>query len=168
VSRPPQRLIAIPVSWEVFHDGGYDIQDEMEDPIAFSASSSPDVMYYEHAMKEPDSGKFEQAMIDEVEAHIKNGHWAIIPRPEVPKGTKVLPSVWAMKPTRRIATNEPYKWKARLNLHGGNRKTASITERPVIAWSTIQLCLILTLLNGWSCRQVDFEMAYPQAEIEWV
>jgi hypothetical protein len=28
-------LLALAVSWEVFHDGGYDIQNELLDPIAF-------------------------------------------------------------------------------------------------------------------------------------
>jgi hypothetical protein len=41
----------------------------MEDPIPFAASSSPDVMYYERAMKEPDSEKIEKTMIDEVEEY---------------------------------------------------------------------------------------------------
>jgi hypothetical protein len=120
-------------------------------------------------MKEPDSRKFEQAMVDEVEAHTKNGHWVVVRRSDVPAGTKVLPSVWAMKRKRRIATNEAYKWKARLNLHGGKQEHGVNyweTYAPVIAWSTIRLFLILTLLNGWSSRQVDFVLAYPQADIE--
>ena len=50
---------AMHVSWEVFHDDGYQIQDDMEDPIAFVASSNPDIMYYDQAMKEPDSKQFE-------------------------------------------------------------------------------------------------------------
>jgi hypothetical protein len=61
---------------------GYDIQDELEDPIAFAALSIPDVMYYEQAMKEPDSGKFEQAMVDEVEIAVPSSSPLLLPPDE--------------------------------------------------------------------------------------
>jgi hypothetical protein len=89
----------------------------------------------------------------------------------LPLGTKVLPAVWAMRRKRRIAAGEPYKWKARVNLHHrGKQQEHGINywERyaPVIGWTTIRLFLILTLLNGWASWQVDFVLAYPQADIE--
>jgi hypothetical protein len=49
----------------------------MENPMAFAASSNPDVMYLDQAMKEPDREKFEEAMLEEVRAHTENGHWII-------------------------------------------------------------------------------------------
>jgi hypothetical protein len=39
----------------------------------------------------------------------------------VPKGVKVLPSVWSMKWKRDIKTQQVYKHKARLNVHGGKQ-----------------------------------------------
>jgi hypothetical protein len=162
-------LLALHVSWELYHDGGYQIEEEMDDPIAFAASNNPDVMYYDQALKEPDSEKFEEAMIKEVMAHTDNEHWEIVRKSDVPKDDPVLPSVWAMRRKRRIATGEPYKWKARLNLHGGKQEYGVNyweTYAPVIGWTTIRLFLVLTLLNGWASRQVDFVLAYPQADIE--
>jgi hypothetical protein len=181
-------LVALTVAWEVFHDGGYEIQRELSDPIAFlappgpdvtiidgvqpvafAASNNPDVMYMDQALREPDGENFRQAMADEVTAHTENEHWEIIPRSLVPSGTKVLPAVWAMRRKRRIATGEPYKWKARLNVHGGKQEHGVNyweTYAPVIAWDTIRLFLILALLNGWATRQIDFVLAYPQADIE--
>ena len=100
------------VSWEVYHDDGYQIEDELDDPIAFVASANPDIMYLDQAMKEPDSKQFEKAMVDEVKAHTDNGHWVVRRRAQLPEGTKVLPAVWAMRRKRRITTGEPYKWKA--------------------------------------------------------
>jgi Reverse transcriptase (RNA-dependent DNA polymerase) len=170
-SREQQRegLVALFVSWEVFHDGGYQIEDELDDPIAFVASTNPDIMYLDQAMREPDSAQFERAMIEEVTAHTDNDHWEVVRRVDVPKGTKVLPAVWAMRRKRRITTGVPYKWKARLNLHGGKQEHGVNyweTYAPVIAWSTIRLFLVIALLNKWSTRQVDFVLAYPQADIE--
>jgi Reverse transcriptase (RNA-dependent DNA polymerase) len=160
-------LMALTVTWEVFHDGGYDIQRELADPIAFlgtpeasltirdeavamAASSSPDVMYMDQALREPDGEQFLKAMVDEVAAHTDNDHWEVVSRSLVPKGTKVLPAVWAMRRKRRLATGEPYKWKARLNVHGGKQEHGVNyweTYAPVIAWDTIRLFLVLALLN---------------------
>jgi hypothetical protein len=164
-----EETVAMHVSWEVFHDGGYQIQDEMEDPIAFAASANPDIMYYDQAMKAPDSKQFEQAMLDEVQTHTDLGNWEIVHKDEIPAGTKLLPAVWAMRRKRRISTQEPYKWKARLNVHGGKQEHGVNyweTYSPVVSWTTIRLYLTLSLLNNWCTRQVDFVLAFPQADIE--
>jgi hypothetical protein len=77
-------VLALAVTWELLHDGGYDIQQrDLSDPIAFlgssdttltirdevmamAASSSPDVMYMDQALREPDGEQFRKAMVDEV------------------------------------------------------------------------------------------------------
>jgi len=100
-------------------DEEYQLQVQMEDPIAFAAKTSdPDTMQANQALREPDRKKFIEAMENEVMAHHNNGHWRVIPKTEVPLGMKILPCVWAMKKKRRITTREVYKWKARLNLYG--------------------------------------------------
>jgi Reverse transcriptase (RNA-dependent DNA polymerase) len=162
-------IVSLHVEWEVFHDDTYTIQHRMEQPLAFVASTNPDVMYMDQAMKEPDSEQFHQAMLKEVKAHTDNGHWTIVRRDTVPHGVEVLPSVWAMRRKRRILTGEPYKWKARLNVHGGKQVHGVNyweTYAPVIAWTTIRLYLIMALLNKKTTRQIDFVLAYPQADIE--
>ena len=57
-------------------DGDEEIRQQilMSDPIAYSASSDPDVMYVDQAMKQPDRKQFIKAMAEEVEAHTKNHH----------------------------------------------------------------------------------------------
>jgi Reverse transcriptase (RNA-dependent DNA polymerase) len=140
------------------------------DPIAFAlkATSNPDTMYYHEAMKESDAPQFRIAMKKEVDDHTAKKHWKIIRRDQVPEGVKVLPAVWAMKRKRRIATREVYKWKARLNI-GGHMQQYGVhyweTYSPVVRWTTIRLCLVLAMVNGWSTRQLDFVQAYPQAKI---
>jgi hypothetical protein len=91
-------LLAVP--WEVFYDDEYTIQGEMENPMAFVASSNPDIMYLDEAMKQPDKLQFQQAMIEEVKSQTDNENWEVISREKVPMGTKVLPAVWAMRRKR--------------------------------------------------------------------
>ena len=112
--------------------------------MAFVASTNPDVMYIDQAMKEPDKPQFEAAMIKEVDTHTKNRNWVIISKSDVPEGVKVLPAVWAMRRKRRITTGEVYKWKARLNIHGGKQEYGVNyweTYAPVVSWTTIRLYL---------------------------
>jgi hypothetical protein len=169
-----QQDLAFAASLEVGNNTMYikDYQLEgMEDPIAFTPSkSNPDTMYYHQAMKQPDAKQFRAAMQKEIDDHVSNGHWEMIRKSEVPEGTKILDSVWAMKRKRRIKTREVYKWKSRLNIHGGQMLHDIHyweTFSPVVTWIVIRLILILSLLLGWHTRgQVDFVLAYPQAPAE--
>ena len=79
-------------------------------------------------------------MTVKVAAHVDNNHWELELRSNLPPNTQVLPCIWAFRRKRRIATNEVYKWKARLNLHGG-RQTKNVnyweTYSPVVGWPSI-------------------------------
>jgi len=145
------------------------LQDHMEDPIAFVASNNPDILYLDEAMKAPDAQQFEDAMLEEVESHTENEHWEVVSRASVPHGTKVLAAVWAFRRKRRILSKQVYKWKARLNIHGGQQEHGVNfweTYAPVVGWTTIRMFLVLMLLNDWKSKQVDFVLAFPQADIE--
>ena len=37
----------------------------------------------------------------------------------------------------------------------------------VVTWATVRLLLILSILLKWHTRQIDFVLAFPQAEIEY-
>jgi hypothetical protein len=108
-------------------------------------------------------------MKKEVEAHTKNEVWEMIKKSAVPKGHKIMPSVWSMKRKRRIATREMYKWKPRLNIEGSKQEEGVNfweTFAPVSSWSAIRIVLIQCLINGWDSRQIDFVLAYTQALVE--
>ena len=132
------------------------------------ASSDPDTFYYHEAMREPDSKQFQKAMEKEVWDHTKNNHWEFMEKRDVPEDEMILPAVWAMKRKRRISTQQTYKWKSRLNL-GGHKmvkgKHYDRTDSPVISWPILRLFLILSLMFKWHTRQIDFVLAYPQADI---
>jgi Reverse transcriptase (RNA-dependent DNA polymerase) len=74
-----------------------------------------------------------------------------------------------MRRKRHIATQEVYKWKVRLNLHGGKQEYELNfweTYSPVVSWVTVHLMLIIVTLNKWASHQVDFVLAFLQADIE--
>ncbi len=138
-------------------------------PLSWAASSDPDTMYLDKALSQPDRPQFIAAMKQELVDHTERKHWKVIHRSQVPKGTQILPAVWAMKRKRRIDTRQVYKWKARLNVHGGMQKYGINyweTFSPVVGWTIIRFFLILSIIFGWSTRQLDFVLAYPQADIE--
>ena len=74
-----------------------------------------------------------------------------------------------MRRKRRIATQEVYKWKARLNFDG-SWQTKGVhyweTYAPVASWSTIWLLLTLSTIKQWPAKQIGFVMAYTQVEAE--
>ena len=169
------------VAWEVLLDqderedipmakSQYAIQKSMENHMAFAATTNPDILYWDQAMKAPDRDKFIEAVHNELDGHEKMGNYEPVPLNEVPAGTRLLDMVWSMRRKRKIKTQEVYKWKARLNVHGGQQVHGvhyCDTYAPVVTWQTVRFFLILSsLILGWQSRQLDFVMAYPQATAE--
>jgi hypothetical protein len=107
--------------YDAMHEDEYRIQDEMTDPIAFLAKADEDKMYFHQAMKAPDKGEFVKAIVKEMNDHIVAKNWELVPRADVPEGVRVLDLVWAMKRKRDILTRKVLKYKARLNVHGGQQ-----------------------------------------------
>jgi len=139
--------------------------------LAYKAvrQSDPDTMYLWQAMKQADWAQFRSAMQKEIDDHTNRGHWKIMKRSDVPKGATVLPAVWSMKRKRRIATREVYKWKARLTVDGSKQRYGihyDETYSPVVTWATTRFFLIQSLLLGWHTQQLDFTLAYPQADVD--
>jgi uncharacterized membrane protein YfhO len=152
------------------YDKDSDKMPELDDPIAFLAATAkgdPDTMYYHQAMKQEDSLQFKQAVQLKIDAHTTNDHWDVITQEEVPKDYKVLNLVWAMKHKRCIMSRKVYKWKVRLNVHGGQQEYSINfwdTFVPVVTWMSIRLMLILSILLVWHSRQVDFVLAFHRPD----
>jgi hypothetical protein len=148
----------------------YELQREAEDPIAFAANGSdPDTLHNNAAMKAHDSEGFKVAMIKEANDHTTRLHWELWEKRNVPAGHKILSAIWAFKRKRRIDTRAVYKHKARINVHGG-QQTYGVnyweTSSPVVNWFSIRLTLVLSLVNQWKTRQIDFVLAFSQADVE--
>jgi hypothetical protein len=102
--------------------------------------------------------------------HIVAKNWELVPRQAVPEGLKLLDSVWAMKRKRDILTRKVLRYKARLNVHGGQQEFAVNyfeTYSPVVTWAAVSLMTTLAWLNNWYTRQCDFLLAYPHVPIEF-
>ena len=97
--------------YDVLHQEYFKLQDDMCNSIAFKSTTDPDTMYYHEVMVAPDRKHFINAIVTEVNAHIENNHWALVPKDSVPGGTKILDSIWAMKRKRDLKTQEIYKHK---------------------------------------------------------
>ena len=147
----------------------YKIQKGMQEPMVYAASMNPDIMYLHEAMKAPDRDQFKKAMDKELKDQIARKHWEVVPRSEVPKGTRVLDMVWAMRCKRHIDTREVYKWKTWLNVHSGQQQCGINyweTYAPVFTWQTIRFFFMLAIIRGWRIHQIDFVLAYTQAPAE--
>ena len=98
-----------------------------------------------------------------------NQHWEVIPKQDMTPNTKLLDMAWAMHRKRRIDTSQVYKWKARLNIHGGQQEHGVNfweTYALVVSWQTLRLFFIHSILKGSHSKQMDFVLAYPHAPAE--
>ena len=150
------------VAWEILVDQDeqeniptskqqYELQAQLAEPLVYAASSDPDILYLHEAMKAPDRAQFLKAMEREIKGHEEGNHWVLVPKQQVPKGTRVLDAVWSMRSKRRIELQEIYKWKARLNVHGGQQVHGINywdTYTPVVAWPIIRFFFILSIIQG--------------------
>ncbi len=82
--------------YDRLHNSHLNLQDRMCHRILFLAEMMGDVMYLHQVLRQPHSKEFMEAVIKEVNSHVDNNHWKLIPRTEVPEGTEVVPSVWEM------------------------------------------------------------------------
>jgi hypothetical protein len=80
-------------------------------PIALAASTDPDILYVHEILSQPDNADFIQAMQLEINSMNKHGHWKLVRRSTIPDTTKILPTVWAMRRKRRIATGRSINGK---------------------------------------------------------
>jgi len=157
--------------YDALHEDDYAIQDAMQDPIAFMSNKKgdADTMYYHQAMAAPDKPKFQEAMLKEFHDHVDRKHFIPVAIEKIPLGTKILDAIWSMKRKRDIRTREIIKWKARMNVHGGQQEHGVHyweTYAPVVNWFSIRLLLSQALMHNWYTKQVDFVLAFPQAEPE--
>jgi hypothetical protein len=101
----------------------YETQLLAEDPIVFAASKSHlEILNVNDVVSADDLAEFKKAMLGEVNAHTENDHWEVWEKAKVPAGQDVLLAVWAFKWKQQIDVHGIYKYKARLNIHGGLQK----------------------------------------------
>ena len=138
--------------------------------FAFVASKSdPDTLMYHEAMMANDKQDFRDAMENEISGLEQQGTWNIVPRSQaLSQNKKILPGTWTFK-RKRYPDGRIRKHKARFCLRG-DKQVVGIdvfeTYAPVVQWSSVRLCFILTIVLDLSSRQVDYTNAFVQAKVK--
>ena len=73
--------------------------------MVFLVEIQGDTMYFHQAMAQEDSGDFVEEVMKEVNGHVDNSHWKLVPIESVPEDTNVLTSLWSMQRKRNLVTN---------------------------------------------------------------
>ena len=109
------------------------------------------VMTYDEAIREPDAKEWQLEIDKEHERMMSHKAWIAVPRSEVPKGTKILGSTWAMK---RKANGTR---RARLNTKGCSQRPGLHYDEdnissPVTNLTSIRIAFIIMIMAdmvGW-------------------
>jgi hypothetical protein len=134
---------------DLFHNDHLDLQECMQNPIAFHAEMMGDIMYYDQALQQPDAKQFANAIVKKINEHVDNKHWTLVKQKDVPKEAQIVPSVWAMQRKRDLTTNKVVKHKARLNLYGGKQVYGVNyfkTYAHVVTWFAIRRMIIFGII----------------------
>jgi hypothetical protein len=135
-------------------------------PCAFLSNQEKDTLHYGEMLGAEDRPQFVAAMKKEIDG--LQDILEVVTRTSLPPDVKPLPAIWAFR-RKRNPDWTINKWKARINAHGGRQQHGVNyweTYAPVVNWSTVRLVMILSLLNGFHSRQVDFIQAYTQAPLD--
>jgi hypothetical protein len=103
---------------DLYHDTHLELQERMQNPIAFHAEMMGDILYLQQALRQHDAKEFVQAVVKKVNGHVDCKNWSLKKRSKVRDDVQIVPSVWSMQCKRDLTTNKIKSHKARLNLHG--------------------------------------------------
>jgi hypothetical protein len=62
---------------DLFHDTRLDLQEQMQNPIAFHAEMMGDIMYLQQALRQHDAKELVQAVVKEVNGHVDCKNWTL-------------------------------------------------------------------------------------------
>ena len=135
---------------------------------AFKASKkgkNPDLPNFREAMEGEHREEFKKAMEKEIRELEGHGTWRGIVRSSVPQNAEIVPLTWAFRIKRR-PNGDFDKFKARLVVRGDLQHDERETFAPVVKWSTIRTVLAFALKMKLKTRQIDFDNAFVQAELD--
>jgi hypothetical protein len=133
-------------------------------PISINAAkknTNPDILNFTQAMASEDRALWIKAAEKEIHELELHGCWVEVPRDEA--NGKVVPSQWIFRLKRR-PDGSITKHKGRIVLRGDLMDDIHDVTSPVVAFSTVRLFLIMSLLLDWYTCSVDFANAFIQAD----
>ena len=134
----------------------------------FSSVADNDAYTYSGMLKQPDRGKFVEAMLVETSVHEKRKHWSTMLRKDMPPGSKTILSIWSFK-RKRTPDGQISKYKARLCAHGGMQSWGVDyweTYAPVVNWMSVRFILTIAKIHNLDTKVIDFVLAFPQAKLD--
>jgi hypothetical protein len=135
-------------------------------PLAFAVKANDaDTPNWFQATSGENSEGFWEAIWKEIMTLQQIGAWEQVPRTQE---TKVILSTWAFK-VKRFPSGLVRKLKARFCVRGDMQQEGIDvfeTFAPVVAWTTIRLLLILSVILDLETTQVDYTSAFCQAPMD--
>ncbi|GJY51271.1 ribonuclease H-like domain-containing protein [Tanacetum coccineum] len=114
-----------------------------------------------HALRDPN---WHKAMVDEYNALISNGTWALVPRPA---NVNIVRSMWLFK-HKFNADGSLSRYKARLVVNGRSQQQGidfDETFSPVVKPATIRTVLSLAVTRDWPIHQLDVKNAFLHGQL---
>ena len=131
-------------------------------------ATNSDTLTVMQSFQEVDAINFLHAAERKVCDQESHGHWVHVLCSSMPDNHKAIPAVWAMK-CKTCPDGTLLKHKARL-CAGGHQQVYEVnywdTSSPVVQWITVHLLLILASAENLHTCQVDFVLAFPQADLD--
>jgi hypothetical protein len=131
---------------------------------ARAVSSDAEPKSYREAMRHPDSELWHQAIVREMEAHLKNVTWELV---KLLHGRKAIGSKWVFK-VKRNPDGTVERYKARLVAKGfGQRPGVDFDETfaPTTKWAALRAILALAALENLKLESIDISNAYLNGEL---
>jgi Reverse transcriptase (RNA-dependent DNA polymerase). len=132
--------------------------------MARKKADNPDVFTFHQVMQLPDKEEWIKAAQKEISELEEHGVWEEVPLTEV-GNHQIVPSTWVFR-LKRAPDGTVLKRKARICLRGDLMKGFTDTYSPVVAFSTIRMFLVLSLMLGYKTCSIDFSNAFVQAEMK--
>ena len=135
-------------------------------PLILKATpSDPDTLSYDEAMSDTVQNieKWMEAAAKEIASLEKNGTWIEVDVSDAK--TRILPGTWVFR-RKRTPDGEIAKYKGRYCVRGDLEEGEPETFAPVVAWSSVRLFLVLSLMLNWYTSSIDFSSAFVQARLK--
>jgi hypothetical protein len=129
-------------------------------------NTNPDILTYDQAMKNPTEREhWKRAAQQEIDALIEHETWDEVPMSDA-KG-KIIPCTWNFR-RKRAPDGSFKKYKGRICVRGDleEEKPSTETYAPVVAWSSVRIFLILSLILQWTTLSIDFNNAFLHAVLK--
>ena len=142
------------------------IAADLELASAYKAiNTNPDLLSFDQAMAcEPEEReRWIQSACKEIQTLENIDCWVEVPMSEAT--SKILPGTWAFR-RKRTPDGEINKWKGRYCVRGDLQEGDFETYAPVVAWATVRLFLVLSIMLEWKTVTVDFASAFVQAPLK--